>query len=279
VQVAQSIALQQFVAERATPGGFGVSIGTLATIAADATAVSRDLNGSEVLIYAEGDDPRAHEAPAVFDVLLPPDVPRRFVDLTRATEAYPRDAAAVVIYSPQGLTLPGEAIGRTPLSRETSVVPLRRGDASARVGEWPGQTDGAWPCGSQRALGHWTNGVALLSVESSGEWRGPGGWIELCFRVDREPEQADYHWFTHLIGPDGQRYAQVDAPALPSAVWRAGDIVIARFGPYILPANAPAGPYSMRVGMYTYPDVVNVPRDDSEQPADYVEVNLRDSVE
>ena len=279
LQVVQSLALRQFVAERATPGGFGTPVGTLAQIAADATAVSQGLNGSEVLIYAEGDDPRTHEAPAVFDVLLPPDVPRRFVDLTRATEAYPRDVAVVVIYSPQGVTLPGEAVGRTPLRRETSVVPLRRGDASARVGEWPGQTDGAWPCGGGRALGRWANGVALLSVERSGEWRGSGGWVELCFRVERAPEQTDYHWFTHLIGPDGQRYAQVDAPVLPSASRRAGDIVIARFGPYILPANAPAGLYVMRVGMYTYPNIVNVPRDDGGQPADYVEVNLRDSVE
>ncbi|HET7091720.1 MAG TPA: hypothetical protein VFL17_24065 [Anaerolineae bacterium] len=279
LQALQTIALQQFVAGRATPGGFGTPVGTLAQIAADATAVSQGLNGSEVLIYAEGDDPRTHEAPAVFDVLLPPDVPRRFIDLTRATEVYPRDAAAVVIYSPQGLTVPGEAVRRTPLRRETSVVPLRRGDASARVGEWPGQTDGAWPCGGQRALGHWANGVALLSVDRSGAWRGPGGWIELCFRVDREPEQADYHWFTHLIGPGGQRYAQVDAPALPSAFWRPGDTVIARFGPYILPENAPAGLYVMRVGMYTYPNIVNVPRDDGGQPADYVEVNLDNSLD
>ena len=277
VQAAQSVALQQFVAERATPGGFGVPIGTLATIAADATAVSRDLNGSEVLIYAEGDDPRVHEAPAVFDVLLPPDVPRRFVDLTRATEAYPRDAAAIVLYSPQGLTLPGEAFGRTPLRRETSVVPLRRGEAAARVGEWPGPTDGISPCGGERALGRWANGVSLLSVEHSGEWRGSGGWVELCFRVERASEQADYHWFTHLIGPDGQRYAQVDAPALPSVSWREGDVIIRRFGPYILPANAPAGLYLMRVGMYTYPDIVNVPRDDGGQPADYVDVILSDA--
>ncbi len=279
LQALQTIALQQFVAGRATPGGFGTPVGTLAQIAADATAASRGLGGSEVLIYAEGDDPRAHEAPAVFDVLLPPDVPRRFVDLTRAKEVYPRDAAAVVIYSPQGLTLPGEAVGRTPLRRETSVVPLRRGDASARVGEWPGQASSAALCGGESTLGRWQNGVALLSLRPSGEWRGSGGWVELCFRVERAPEQADYHWFTHLIGPDGQRYAQADAPALPSAFWRAGDTVIARFGPYILPANAPAGLYVMRVGMYTYPDIVNVPRDDGGQPADYVEVNLDDSLD
>jgi hypothetical protein len=140
LQAVQSIALQRS-SPGAPPGGFG----TRSNVGADCgrrDCYQPGLNGSEVLIYAEGDDPRAHEAPAVFDVLLPPDVPRRFVDLTRATEAYPRDAAAVVIYSPQGLTIPGEAAGRTPLSRETSVVPLRRGDASARVGEWAGQTEG-----------------------------------------------------------------------------------------------------------------------------------------
>ena len=283
VQTFQSMSLQAFVAERATPGGFGTPAGPLIQIAADAAAVSRSLNGAEVLVYAEGDDPHAHEAPAVFDVLLPPDVPRRMIDLTRGTEVYPRDAAAVVIYSLQGLTLPGEAFGRTPLRRVTSVVPLRRGDAAARIGAWPGQADAASPCGGERALARWENGVALLSVEHFGNWRGPGGWIELCFRVEHGPapdgstrghEQADYHWFTHVIGPDGQRYAQSDAPALPSHTWRDGDLVVARFGPYKLPANAPGGPYVVRVGMYTYPEIVNVPRANGDQPADYVEVTL-----
>jgi hypothetical protein len=55
-----------------------------------------------------------------------------------------------------------------------------------------------------------------------------------------------------------------------------GDIVLLRFGPYGLPANAPIGPYVLRVGMYAYPDIVTVPRREGGGAPDYVEVDLGD---
>jgi hypothetical protein len=59
---------------------------------------------------------------------------------------------------------------------------------------------------------------------------------------------ADYTLFAHLIGPDGQRYAQTDLP-YPTSRWGARryvttDLLIE------LPAGAPPGPYRLVIGLY-----------------------------
>ena len=123
---------------------------------------------------------------------------------------------------------------------------------------WPGQAVAPTPCGSVAPIGRWRNGVALLEARASGEWRGSGGWIELCYRAETEQRGADYHWFNHVIGPDGQRRAQIDGVGYPADAWRAGDVIRVRFGPITLPPDTPPGRYTVQVGMYTYPDIVNV---------------------
>ena len=287
LQSTQSIALQTFVASRATPGGFGVPIETTIHIADEAIAAIQAGSGSEaliysegdnppserrlqsaigsseVLIYSEGDNPFTHEGPAVFDVLLPPNLPRRFVDLSQATEVYPRGAAALVVYSPAGLALPDALIERSPLYRPEAVIPLRLGEGAAEVRAWPGQAQAATPCGGSTPIGQWQNGVRLLDAQPSGAWQGAGGWIELCYQVSAPPGDVDLHWFNHVIGPDGQRWAQVDGVGYRAASWRPGDVLVVRFGPFILPADAPPGRYTARIGMYTYPEIVNVPQIDT----------------
>jgi 4-amino-4-deoxy-L-arabinose transferase-like glycosyltransferase len=63
-----------------------------------------------------------------------------------------------------------------------------------------------------------------------------------------QPLADDYAAFVHLIGPDGQRYAQLD-PRVPSAGLAARrylttDLVLQ------LPANAPPGQYRLVIGLY-----------------------------
>lgn len=278
LQSLQSIALQQFVAGRATPGGYGVPVEMSLRVADEAAAASRASNGAEALVYAEGDDPLVHEGASVLDVLLPPDVPRRFVDLAQATMVFPSEAAVIIWYSPNGMLLPDALAGRTALRRPEAGIPLRAGEAPAQVRDWPGQAAATPPCTAAAPLGRWQNGVALLEARPSGEWRGPGGWIELCYRVEAEASQAGIHWFTHLIGPEGRRWAQADGPGYPSGSWRAGDVVVIRFGPYTLPADASPGRYTLRVGMYAYPEIANVPLIDAAgNPAgDAAEIDLGD---
>ncbi len=50
---------------------------------------------------------------------------------------------------------------------------------------------------------------------------------------------------------------QADGAGFPSADWRAGDTVLTWFD-IAISSDAPPPPYSVRVGMYTYPGVANV---------------------
>jgi hypothetical protein len=59
---------------------------------------------------------------------------------------------------------------------------------------------------------------------------------------------ADYTVFAHLLGPDGQRYAQVDLP-IPMSRWQAGHFYSTDL-PLTVPAAAPPGSYRLTVGVY-----------------------------
>jgi len=71
--------------------------------------------------------------------------------------------------------------------------------------------------------------------------------IQLAWQV-RAPPPADYTLFAHLIGPDGQRVAQVDLP-YPTSSWRVGRYATTEL-PLALPADAPAGTYRLVIGLY-----------------------------
>jgi hypothetical protein len=59
---------------------------------------------------------------------------------------------------------------------------------------------------------------------------------------------TDYWLFAHLIGPDGQRYAQVDIPYRTST-WQPGRYVNTEL-PLDIPASAPPGSYRLLIGLY-----------------------------
>jgi 4-amino-4-deoxy-L-arabinose transferase-like glycosyltransferase len=64
---------------------------------------------------------------------------------------------------------------------------------------------------------------------------------------------ANYTVFVHLLGPDGQRYAQADGPPLqglqPMTHWVAGEFLPDRWT-LNLPADLPPGRYRLDVGLY-----------------------------
>ena len=125
-----------------------------------------------------------------------------------------------------------------------------------------------------RAFSGWSNGVELLGYRI---WGGQGDQnltLDTAWHVrEVPPEGVDYHWTHQLFSAGGQRVWQQDAVGLAASSWRAGDLVMTTFSaPLALEARP--GLYSMRVGIYTYPEIKTVPVvDQSGQPiAAYVEL-------
>ena len=76
--------------------------------------------------------------------------------------------------------------------------------------------------------------------------------LMLCWQAV-EPIAINYTVFVHLLGPDGQRYAQADGPPLrglqPMTHWLEGEILPDR-RELQLPADLPPGRYRLEVGLY-----------------------------
>lgn len=87
-----------------------------------------------------------------------------------------------------------------------------------------------------------------------------------------KPIEKDYTVFVHLIGPDGALVTQQDTQPLggffPTSFWRTGQPVTDSYT-LSVPADAPAGTYEVRAGMYdsttgkrlTVPDDIDVGHD------------------
>ena len=71
------------------------------------------------------------------------------------------------------------------------------------------------------------------------------------------PVAEDYQVFVHLLGEDGQRWAQKDGPPLlgtrPTSSWQPGERLTDRHG-LLLPSDMPSGSYHLRVGLYRLSD-------------------------
>jgi hypothetical protein len=82
-------------------------------------------------------------------------------------------------------------------------------------------------------------------------------WLAWWLR-ERPPTSDTTQFYTHLRDAGGTTVAQFDGNGYPASQWQAGDLVLSRF-PISVPETLPPGDYHVRVGMYTLPDVANVP--------------------
>ncbi|NOZ05930.1 MAG: glycosyl transferase, partial [Chloroflexi bacterium] len=113
--------------------------------------------------------------------------------------------------------------------------------------------------------------IALLGYDlqpSKGRWSLTLYW-QAVQGVDK-----DYTVFVHLVGPDGQIWAQHDAPPgggfFPTSFWQSGDTV-ADTHELTLPADAPAGTYRLLAGLYDPGSGARLPvRTGSAGPADHL---------
>jgi hypothetical protein len=270
-QTFEILTLLRFVTTHDTLWGYDTPIDYDVRAASTAERLARELGGTEVILLSEGDEPRSYEMPATADVLFY-ESPHRAMDIRTALVL---PAGPAVYWATYQMT-PGEALlaSFTPEVVQDRI-PLREGKRAYRFYRWHGGLPATL---EMQRLDHppmWTNGAQLVGYQVDGELR-PGSTLRwtLIWRATRTPtEDVYYHWFNHLLDQDDQLQGQQDGPSLLPAYWRAGDTILNWFD-IAIPSEAPIGDYTMRVGMYVYPSIENVPlKDGMGQPSkEWVEI-------
>jgi len=252
-----SLSIHAFVDRHYTPGGMGTPIRIHRQVARTIVDLSRAWNNPQAVLLCPGDEPRWDECPAVYGFML-----SRALDLRIADGSTANGSGATVLF-PQGeadtllVLAPGTEgaasllpVAAQPLPRLD--VALRENVARYRFYRLPaGQMYPPDP----RAPARLANGVELLGATFS-EPPTPGQTTRLLLHwrvreVPPNPPSQGYSFANHLLSKEGQRIAQADGPGRRAALWRSGDTLVSTFD-LTLPADAPAPPYHLRIGMYVY---------------------------
>ena len=248
VQLYVWLTLLFFVGGNTTPGGFGVPLARQLAAVDAAKAMMAQKGASEVLVAGVGESPRLHEFPAVYDALLW-GVAHRFVDVTQSA-LFPAQTTVVLhdgtidsLYLAQAQT--------------AETIPLRDGEPPLRVLLLPGGSAPA-PEVAMEPVPIWTNWVSLAGYSGPEVDRGGETAVwQLYWHTGANPDPADYHFFNHLLDGSGERVAQADGVLFAPSQWHEGDVVVSRFELPWSPAPTPL--LTMRVGIYRYPSLENVP--------------------
>lgn len=258
------------VAQDPLAGGFGSPLGVKLAAADQARQLLKEAGASEVLVVGDGSNPEQEDFPAEFRALLH-GLPLRYVHLNHEA-LFPAGAAALLLD-----TQAADAPTTTRALYQAAAGDWRSyaipgGELNYSVGLLPpaAQPPAAIDLHPPPLL---ANFVRLTGHE--GYIITPEGVLwDIHWRPAENPDGADYHFFNHLLDGDGLRIGQADAAAFAGTQWRPGDAIISRF---LLPMpNKARPPLTMRVGMYRYPGLENVPvLDEAANPvADAVTIPL-----
>ena len=261
-QVYLTLAWYNFVDSHSTPGGHGAPLKYAVRTAATIRRLVDETGNPQVIILAQGDDPAYASTPAVFQFMLGGDLSPRFVDARQAMIFPDSELDTVYCLSPDADGTPAaEWLNRFAVALPAEAVIVRGGPQTYRFYRLP--AGAPQRIASQIASGGapmvFANGVTLLGHQALGE-ASPGHTVRLIlwWTVPQAPEDTDYHFFNHLVDGEGHRWGQRDGSGYPTRAWRAGDLLVSWFDVEIA-ADAPPGPFRVRTGMYTYPDVTGVP--------------------
>ena len=278
-QAYETIAVLRFVRTHDTPWGRGTPLSYEIRAVETTERLREEMESApeetEVILLSQGDEPRKYEMPAAADVLMPA-TPHRAADI-RTTLIFPADPA--VYWATYDMTYSERLLADLTSELTDERISLREGARSYRFYTWPGGEPSFAKLGAQTLRDEkvipqldgpptWSNGAQLLGYRLEGHLRPEKIRWTLIWRatralpwaktMGRPGEDAYYHWFNHLLDEEGQMQGQKDGPSLLPAYWRAGDTVLNWFDLQISPDALP-GTYTMRVGMYTYPELKNVP--------------------
>ena len=248
-----TVSLINFLGQTATPGAFGVPLAMKLEAASAAREIFTETNAAEILVASPGESPRLDAFAAEWDVLLR-DTPRRFVNSERSA-LFPAQAAVVLLDERDG-----SQAGTADLYREAAAssheIQLRAGEGAITLLALEGHAKPSpdIDVDPPHLLANWVN---LLGHDRLQPWDNIRGIWQIHWRTGDNPDPAQYHFFNHLIDANDQRLWQVDEPAFAPWQWKAGDTVISRF---LIPWPEMADPpLTMRVGMYRFPSLENVP--------------------
>jgi hypothetical protein len=246
--------------------GYGTPLGYWRRAAERACTLAEQQDAAEILLVMPGDQTWDSKA-NILDALLS-DTPHRIVD-GYTTLLYPSHPAILLIASEveasAALTFPCTQ----DLEADLIASPLG-GTYHYRL--WSPAHANASSCTQALSpvAAQWASGVRLLGYDVTGTGQ-PGGTLHvtLHWETTRGPLEADVHWFNHLQDQAGQGWGQFDLVGWPTTRWQPGDRVLLHFDLSIAPEAQP-GPYLLRVGQYTYPDIENIPVVDAAgNPVDY----------
>jgi hypothetical protein len=247
------VTLTSFLGNTATPGAFGVPLAMKLEAADRARSLFAETAASEILVAGEGESPRLDGFPAEWDVLLR-DLPHRFVDVQRSA-LFPAETAVVVL---DGRYLAPPWTGDLYQQAASTIqeIPLRPGEGSFYVLGLDGDAR-PQPVESldpPLLLANWVN---LLGHDPLQRLDPATGIWQVHWRTGDNPDPAQYQFFNHLLDENDARIGQVDEAAYAPWQWNSGDTIISRF---LIPWPETAGsPLTMRVGMYRFPSLENVP--------------------
>lgn len=246
--------------------GYGTPLGYWRRAVEQARTLAEQQDAEEVLLLMPGDQPWDAKA-NILDALLS-DTPRRIVD-GYTTLLYPPHPAVLVIASEVETRAALTLSCTQDLGVDLTASPLG-GAYHYRL--WSPTYADASSCTQTLtpAAAQWASGARLLGYDVAGTGQpGETLHVTLHWETTQGPLEADVHWFNHLEDQAGQGWGQFDLVGWPATRWQPGDRVLLHFDLPIAPEAQP-GPYLLRVGQYTYPDIENIPVvDDAGNPTDY----------
>jgi 4-amino-4-deoxy-L-arabinose transferase-like glycosyltransferase len=258
-----SISIHAFVEKHDTPGGMGTPVRIYREVVRTMERHAHAWDNRQAIVLCPGDNPRWHECPAVFRFITGRSLEVRFADVNTAL-LFPQSEVDTLIVLAPGESIAGlesptcwgdEVLSRHAQELSGESVPLRAGGGAYRFYRLPAGYVPDPPVRPADTPVRLANGVSLLGYALSVPPEpGQTTRLSLYWRVDSvpaDPPAQGYSFANHLLVANGQRCGQKDGPGYPVELWRAGDTVISWFD-IALDADAPPGPYQLRVGMYVY---------------------------
>jgi 4-amino-4-deoxy-L-arabinose transferase-like glycosyltransferase len=244
------VSLLFFLGREVTPGAFGTPLALQLQVVSEAKAAMTVTGAAEIIVAGVGNAPLTDAFPAVYEALLY-DVPHRFAD-ARHTALFPATPTVVLLDPAAGAAASLYKASAGAVHR----IPLRVGEGALEVLTLTPDAKPA-PDVTLDAPTILTNWAAWFGYDQPMVHQdGTATWQVHWYTGEATDE--DFHIFNHLVDANGELLSQADTAAFPAGQWQQGDAVVSIFDLPWPSAAAQADDLTMRVGMYTYPDLTPV---------------------